>query len=105
MPHDYEAAVLREVGKFVKGGGVYKGKTPALWCPVDETALAEAEVEYAEHTSPSLYVKLPLENSPQVLSSRAVLAATFPSDVKTVSSVIWTTTPWPLPATRAVCRH
>src|SRR5437016_12202121 len=105
MTHDYEAAVLREVGKFVKGGGVYKGKKPVLWCPVDETALAEAEVEYEEHTSPSIYVKFPLENSPQVLSSRAVLGVNFPSDVKTVSIVIWTTTPWTLPANQAVCLH
>src|SRR5438094_844569 len=105
MTHDYEAAVLREVGKFVKGGGVYKGKKPVLWCPVDETALAEAEVEYEEHTSPSIYVKFPLENSPQILASRAVLGVNFPSDVKTVSIVIWTTTPWTLPANQAVCLH
>src|SRR2546426_7195777 len=91
MTYDYEAAILREVGKFVKGGGVYKGKKPVLWCPVDETALAEAEVEYEEHTSPSIYIKFPLENSPQVLSSRAVLGVNFPSDVKTVSIRIWTT--------------
>src|SRR6058998_2066321 len=105
MTHDYEAAVLREVGKFVKGGGVYKGKKPVLWCPVDETALAEAEVEYEEHTSPSIYVKFPLENSPQVLASRAVLGVNFPPDVTRVSIVIWTTTPWTLPANQAVCLH
>src|SRR5437667_8456842 len=105
MTYDYEAAVLREVGKFVEGGGVYKGKKPVLWCTVDETALAEAEVEYEEHTSPSIYVKFPLENSPQLLSSRAVLGVNFPSDVKTVSIVIWTTTPWTLPANQAVCLH
>src|SRR5437867_2681029 len=105
MTHDYEAAVLREVGKFVKGGGVYKGKKPVLWCPVDETALAEAEVEYEEHTSPSIYVKFPLENSPQILASRAVLCVDFPSDVKPVSIVIWTTTTWTLPANQAVCLH
>ncbi len=105
MTYDYEAAILREVGKFVKGGGVYKGKKPVLWCPVDETALAEAEVEYEEHTSPSIYVKFPLENSPQVLASRAVLGVNFPPDVTCVSIVIWTTTPWTLPANQAVCLH
>ena len=105
MTYDYEAAILREVGKFVKGGGVYKGKKPVLWCPVDETALAEAEVEYEEHTSPSIYVKFPLENSPQVLASRAVLGVNFPPDVTRVSIVIWTTTPWTLPANQAVCLH
>ena len=105
MTYDYEAAILREVGKFVKGGGVYKGKKPVLWCPVDETALAEAEVEYEEHTSPSIYVKFPLENSPQVLASRAVLGVNFPPDVTRVSIAIWTTTPWTLPANQAVCLH
>src|SRR3989475_735216 len=105
MTYDYEAAILREVGKFVQGGGVYKGKKPVLWCPVDETALAEAEVEYEEHTSPSIYVKFPLENSPQVLASRAVLGVNFPPDVTRVSIVIWTTTPWTLPANQAVCLH
>src|SRR3989449_5860815 len=105
MTHDYEAAVLREVGKFVKGGGVYQGKKPVLWCPVDETALAEAEVEYEAHTSPSIYVKFPLEKSLQVLFSRSVHDVNFSSDVTRVSIVIWTTTPWTLPANQAVCLH
>src|SRR6266478_1437659 len=62
MTPDYEAAIVREFGKVVKAGGVYKGKKPVLWCPNDETALAEAEVEYEDHTSPSIYVKFPVVN-------------------------------------------
>jgi isoleucyl-tRNA synthetase len=92
MDPTYEATILREFGKFVEKGGVYKGLKPVLWCFVDETALAEAEVEYEEHTSPSIYVKFPLVES----SSQ---------NVKNVSVVIWTTTPWTLPANQAVAVH
>src|SRR5713101_2341253 len=91
MTYDYEAAILREFGKFVKAGGVYKGKKPVLWCPVDETALAEAEVEYEDHTSPSIYVKFPFTDPLDKLASQ--LGLTFPSGVEQVSIVIWTTTP------------
>ncbi len=103
MSYDYEAAILREVGKFVKGGGVYKGKKPVLWCPVDETALAEAEVEYEDHTSPSIYVKFPFEKPPHELSN--YLGISLPPQATRVSVVIWTTTPWTLPANQAVCVH
>ena len=105
MTSEYEGCVLRELGKFVKGGGVYKGKKPVLWCPVDETALAEAEVEYEDHTSPSVYVRFPFQKTPQELSKDARLGISFPSDVRTVSLVVWTTTPWTLPANQAVCVH
>ena len=94
MTPDYEAAILREFGKFVKAGGVYKGKKPVLWCPIDETALAEAEVEYEDHTSPSIYVKFPF---------RDILALDLPKDVEQASVLIWTTTPWTLPANQAIC--
>jgi len=103
MTPDYEASILREFGKFVKAGGVYKGKKPVLWCPTDETALAEAEVEYENHTSPSIYVKFPFEDSPDTLAGR--LGITFPSGVARAAVVIWTTTPWTLPANQAVCLH
>ena len=105
MTYDYEAAVLREFGKFVKAGGVYKGKKPVLWCPIDETALAEAEVEYEDHTSPSIYVKFPFELSPQTLSRHGGLGIPQLAGVRQVSVVIWTTTPWTLPANQAVCFH
>ncbi len=105
MDPAYEATILREFGKFVAKGGVYKGLKPVLWCPVDHTALAEAEVEYEDHTSPSIYVKFPLVSGPGVSSRPAVFGLSFPAEVKTVSILIWTTTPWTLPANQAVCLH
>jgi isoleucyl-tRNA synthetase len=105
MDPAYEATILREFGKFVAKGGVYKGLKPVLWCTVDHTALAEAEVEYEDHTSPSIYVKFPLVDAPGVLSRPAVFGMSLPAEVTTVSIVIWTTTPWTLPANQAVCLH
>ena len=100
----YEATIVREFGKFVERGGVYKGLKPVLWCTQDQTALAEAEVEYEDHVSPSIYVKFP------VAGGSTAVAAKFPTvklppDVTSVSVVIWTTTPWTLPANQAVCLH
>jgi len=105
MDPAYEATILREFGTFVAKGGVYKGLKPVLWCMVDQTALAEAEVEYEEHTSPSIYVKFPLVHQPKILSSASVFGMAFPAEVTSVSVVIWTTTPWTLPANQAVCLH
>ena len=65
MSPAYESSIIREFGKFVEKGGVYKGLKPVLWCTVDQTALAEAEVEYEDHTSPSIFVKFPLQKSPE----------------------------------------
>jgi isoleucyl-tRNA synthetase len=104
MNPGYEATIIREFGKFVERGGVYKGLKPVLWCTVDQTALAEAEVEYEDHTSPSIYVKFPLVTSPTVLS-QTFPGISFPLGIKSVSVVIWTTTPWTLPANQAVCLH
>jgi isoleucyl-tRNA synthetase len=104
MNPGYEATIIREFGKFVERGGVYKGLKPVLWCTVDQTALAEAEVEYEDHTSPSIYVKFPLVTSPTVLS-KTFPGISFPIGIKLVSVVIWTTTPWTLPANQAVCLH
>jgi isoleucyl-tRNA synthetase len=101
----YEATILREFGRFVERGGVYKGLKPVLWCTNDQTALAEAEVEYEDHTSPSIYVRFPLVTSLDVLEKTSFKGVTFPDSVKTVSVVIWTTTPWTLPANQAVCLH
>jgi len=104
MNPGYEATIIREFGKFVERGGVYKGLKPVLWCTADQTALAEAEVEYEDHTSPSIYVKFPLVTSPTVLS-KTFPDISFPIGIKLVSVVIWTTTPWTLPANQAVCLH
>jgi len=96
MNYGYEAAIVRELGKFVGNGGVYKGKKPVYWCGHDETALAEAEVEYADHESPSVYVRFELPEARKVLSSLKG---------KKASIVIWTTTPWTLVANLAVALH
>jgi len=100
----YEAAIIRTFGQFVERGGVYKGLKPVLWCTQDQTALAEAEVEYEDHTSPSIYVKFPVAGSPVSFSSRFP-GLTIPAAVRSMSIVIWTTTPWTLPANQAVCLH
>ncbi len=90
----YEAAIAREFNKFLQSGAVIRNRKPVYWCSTCTTALAEAEVEYADHTSPSIYVKF--------------AAAEDFSDIhptlagNNVSFVIWTTTPWTLPANMAV---
>lgn len=109
MTPEYEAAIVREFGKIVESGAVYKGKKPVLWCSHDETALAEAEVEYSDHVSPSIYVKFPISTLGSEPSIPAKLLPTLgiqsPSEAKAVSVIIWTTTPWTLPANQAVCLH
>ena len=96
MDYGYEAAIVRELGKFVGNGGVYKGKKPVYWCGSCETALAEAEVEYADHESPSVYVRFPLPDAAKALPKLAG---------KQVFIVIWTTTPWTLVSNLAVALH
>lgn len=87
-PH-YQADIVRVFGKFVEKGSIYKGLRPVHWCISCQTALAEAEVEYEDHTSPSIYVKFPFPDAAKVDPALAG---------KNVSIVIWTTTPWTLPA-------
>lgn len=102
MTNDYEAAIIREFGKFIEREAVYKKKKPVLWCMSCETALAEAEVEYAEETSPSVYVRFPVKP----VQSGAAIDERVPSlKGKDVSIIIWTTTPWTLPANLGVCLH
>ncbi len=96
MDYAYEAAIVRELGKVVGAGGVYKGKKPVYWCGSCETALAEAEVEYGDHESPSISVAFALPGAAQALPSLAG---------KNVSIVIWTTTPWTLVSNLAVALH
>ncbi|MGD9850334.1 MAG: isoleucine--tRNA ligase [Nitrospirales bacterium] len=105
MDREYEATIVREFGKFVEKGRVYKGLKPVLWCTVDQTALAEAEVEYEDHVSPSVYVKFPCVQSPESLSKPGFLNLPSLSSLPALSVVIWTTTPWTLPANQAVCVH
>ncbi|MFN2257913.1 MAG: isoleucine--tRNA ligase [Desulfuromonadaceae bacterium] len=97
MKDSYEAATARELARFAERGGLYKGKKPVHWCPSCVTALAEAEVEYAEHKSTSIYVRFPyVDELPAELNGLKG---------KQISFVIWTTTPWTIPANLAVCLH
>ncbi|MFN3479237.1 MAG: class I tRNA ligase family protein, partial [Thermodesulfovibrionales bacterium] len=91
MTEDYESAIAEEFLNFVRAGYVYKGKKPVHWCPSCVTALAEAEVEYADKESPSVYVRFKLKDD-----SLPGLKG------KDVYLLIWTTTPWTLPANLAI---
>src|SRR6266498_2307718 len=98
MNFKYQAAIARAFGRFVEQGLVYKGKKPVHWCIHCRTALAEAEVEYGDHDSPSIYVEFPLAES-----SREEFAFRFPQlAARDVSVLIWTTTPWTIPSNLAV---
>ena len=97
MSREYESVIARVFFDFWENGFVYKGLRPVYWCIFDRTALAEAEVEYEQHTSPSVWVKYALTSSPDAID-RALVN-------KEVNTIIWTTTPWTLPASMAVAFH
>src|SRR5687768_16091782 len=97
MSNGYEAETARLFGTFAERGYVYKGARPVYWCIHDQTALAEAEVEYRQHTSPSVYVKFPLASDPALVDP--ALAG------RKVFVLIWTTTPWTLPANLGITVH
>jgi len=97
MNPQYESVVLSTFFSFYENGFVYKGLRAVYWCMHDETALAEAEVEYENHTSPTVWVKYALLDDPAQIDP--ALAG------KKVSTIIWTTTPWTLPASMAVAFH
>jgi isoleucyl-tRNA synthetase len=97
MNPQYESVVLSTFFSFYENGFVYKGLRAVYWCMHDETALAEAEVEYHNHTSSTVWVKYRLLDDPGAID--AALAG------KNVSTIIWTTTPWTLPASMAVAFH
>lgn len=97
MTNGYESTIAREFGKVVATGGVYKGRKPVYWCASCVTALAEAEVEYDDHTADSIYVRFPMTSD---------LSAKIPeARGKKVFAVIWTTTPWTIPANLALAFH
>ena len=101
MNFRYQAAIVRALGGFVERGLVYKGKKPVHWCIHCRTALAEAEVEYEQHSSPSIYVEFAL--APE---SADELAARVPElRGRAVSVLIWTTTPWTIPSNLAIAFH
>lgn len=101
MSDDYVANIVRELGRIAKTGNLYKGNKPVYWCANDATALADAEIEYADHSSPSIYVKFYLEA--ESLKKLPKIAAA--SQGKKVAMVIWTTTPWTLPANLGIALH
>ena len=94
---DYEAAIARAFVEFVDRGYVYKGLKPVNWCLTHRTALAEAEVEYENHTSPSIWVRFALTSEPAKIDP--ALAG------RRVYGLIWTTTPWTIPANMAIAFH
>jgi len=87
MTYLAEAQIVRELGKFLMNGSLYRGSKPVMWSVVEKTALAEAEVEYHDHESDQVWVKFPVTTG----------------DLTDASVVIWTTTPWTLPGNRAIC--
>jgi isoleucyl-tRNA synthetase len=98
MHNKYEATIVREFCRFIEGEYVYKGKKPVHWCPSCVTALAEAEVEYSDKESPSIFVKFALDDEN--------IKRFFPGlNRKKVFVIIWTTTPWTLPANLAIAFH
>jgi isoleucyl-tRNA synthetase len=90
-----EAQIVRELHKFAMNGLLYRGSRPVMWSPVEKTALAEAEVEYQEKSSPQIYVKFPVLGAARTV-------APMRSDVLGAKIVIWTTTPWTIPGNRAI---
>ncbi len=104
MNYDYQATIVREFGKFLLNGSVYKGKKPVHWCVTCKTALAEAEVKYEDHRSPSIYVKFRMVSPPK--GKGIQFGDLIPSmKEKPVYIVIWTTTPWTIPANLAIALH
>jgi isoleucyl-tRNA synthetase len=91
---NYEAAVMENFFAFLEKGAIYKGLKPVYWCIHDKTALAEAEVEYENHVSPSIWVRYALTSDPEKIDPAL--------KGKKVATIIWTTTPWTLPASMAV---
>ncbi len=89
MEQGYELTILRVFKELVRAGYIYRGKKPVYWCATDETALAEAEVEYEDRTDTSIYVEFPIVSS----------------DWQGAAVAVWTTTPWTLPANVALCFH
>ena len=89
MRYESEALIAREIGKFLMNGGLYRGAKPVMWSPVEKTALAEAEVEYADHKSTTIYACFEIKKASveQLIGARIV---------------IWTTTPWTMPGNRAL---
>ena len=96
MNYPYEARIAKECGEFALAGDMFLGKKPIYWCCNCQTALAEAEIEYHDHTSPSIYVKFPVKDD---------LSDVIGEVDDDIFVVIWTTTPWTIPANLGICLH
>ena len=103
MTPEYESVVLSTFYKFFEEGFIYQGLRPVYWCITDRTALAEAEVEYETHTSPTVWVRYQLQSDPRTIDPE--LGDVRIRTQKPVFTIIWTTTPWTLPASMAVAFH
>lgn len=97
MAHEFEAAEVKVFAELALAGYIYRGVKPIYWCVYDETALAEAEIEYAMHTSPSIYVRFPLRHDPNAVFGSQPIENSY--------ALIWTTTPWTIPANLALAVH
>ncbi len=100
MDYKIEAGIIRALGKIHKGGYLYQGQKPVNWCIDCSSALAEAEVEYEDKTSAAIDVAFPVKNNAALAKALGVSVISEPA-----FAVIWTTTPWTLPANQAVCVH
>jgi isoleucyl-tRNA synthetase len=98
MDYFAEAAIARELMKFAANGTLYRGSKPVMWSVVEKTALAEAEVEYEDYTSDTVWVKFPVRGAGGTVG----IGGDNPDDLANASVVIWTTTPWTLPGNRAI---
>src|SRR5262249_15220235 len=103
MTPEYESVVIATFFKFFEDGFVYKGLRPVYWCWYDRTALAEAEVEYETHASPAIFVRYRMQSDPRTIDT--ALADVRITNDKPCYTIIWTTTPWTLPASMAVAFH
>jgi isoleucyl-tRNA synthetase len=99
MAFDSEAAIVGEFHKFLMSDQLYRGSKPVMWSPVERTALADAEVEYHNHVSPTVWVKFPVNT---VMSANHAASEALTKALDHASIVIWTTTPWTIPANRAI---
>ncbi|MDR0677706.1 MAG: isoleucine--tRNA ligase [Holosporaceae bacterium] len=90
MDKDFEAIVIKQIGKFIVDGTLYRGEKPVFWSVVEQTALADAEIEYMDKESTSIYVAFKVKSSPVDF-------------LQETECVIWTTTPWTIPGNRAIC--
>lgn len=96
MDFPSEALIVRELMKFASSGQLYRGSKPVMWSVVEKTALAEAEIEYQDYTSDTIYVKFPVQRIHHPLANDAA------TDLTNASVIIWTTTPWTIPGNRAI---